>query len=153
MHVIYTQNPIEIQVTLDQADIYELEQMVRVQWYQNVMAGSVTVDPAPLDIAEDTKFYIDSLKQIHYGDCTGEPNTCLRCCTEHLLGMSTVVWWSPEIHREIEAAFATADSCDDAISYLMRQPDDQAYLKRVTACLLDYKVRHLEVVKAKTRVA
>jgi len=48
--------------------------------------------------------YVNSLTELHDGDCVGHPSSCLRCHAERLIGINTVTWsGKAEGHRLFNA--------------------------------------------------
>lgn len=111
MKITCTPNPLRTIVELDDAD----------RWW---LREAMLLDMDPED-AQHLKWMNDlhseyeaALRDIHVGDCTCVPCSCLKCWAEGYLGIDTMPGLGKHMAYKVDAAFDLGRSLDEAIDVL-----------------------------------
>lgn len=113
MKIIWSPNPLRTVVKLDNADRWALREAMQ--------------DDLTSEDSEDNKWMNDlhdeyerSLCDVHVGDCTCVPCSCLKCWAEYYLGIDTIRGLNKYMAHQIENAFSGSPgrTIDEAIAAL-----------------------------------
>lgn len=138
MRIVWNENPLKTQVHLDPQDLKLLKTAIKYDAaYMTLIDVSNYVDKDTINLKainkvlseyfirddadeydSDLEYYIDALLDIHMGDCTCVPASCVKCRAEDLLGISTLDNLNKYKTSSIVAAFKDDRNIDQALEYL-----------------------------------
>lgn len=126
MQIKWTHNPIASVVTIDKSD----EERIRLVVTKELMESD---DYGFADVEIMTRYYINSLRDIHCGDCTAIPCSCVKCCAEDALKIRTTKGMSKSI------GFWLMRIYDDKPEWTIHQIIDSLTYENETIDYLKYK--------------
>jgi hypothetical protein len=128
MKIIYTQNPLRTQIELDAHEKKELWYKIKIDKFEDLLMSThislekgdffdlerarEATDPKDwctdeIDKRVDTTLahFINALVDMHDGDCTCVPGSCLKCHAEDFVGVNTLPGLGKHEAYKIKAAF------------------------------------------------
>lgn len=111
MKITWAQNPLRSVVELDDADLW---------WLREAMEMDRDDDASPSWMNKLHDAYVEALRDVHVGDCTCVPCSCLKCWAESYLGIDTMPGLGKSLAYKVDAAFGDTDerTIDEAIKWL-----------------------------------